>query len=150
VNKHGKNVVEGAVVSLADFREQLAELTGRKDYWETVLLPAIRQIVIEVMRSVEANLQPRPESFELFGFDLIVDEAMKPWLLEVNLSPGCESRVSFLERLLARMTRRLIEVAVLGKEEPDGEVPDWIKLCDDSVGTQESNASLDTPRPVPI
>ncbi|CAE7365567.1 TTLL3E, partial [Symbiodinium necroappetens] len=145
VNKHGKNVVEGAVVSLADFREQLAELTGREDYWEAVLLPAIKQIVIEVMRSVEASLQPRAESFELFGFDLIVDEAMKPWLLEVNLSPGCESRVSFLERMLARMTRRLIEVAVLGKEEPDGEVPDWIKLCDDSVGTQESNASLDTP-----
>ena len=32
--RHGKNVVEGAVVSLADFQEQLFELTNRKDWGE--------------------------------------------------------------------------------------------------------------------
>jgi len=133
VNKHGRNIVEGAAASLPDFREELREMTGRESYWEEELEPQMRDIVIKTLRAAAPHLTPRDDSFELYGFDVMVDEGMRLWLLEVNLSPGCEGRTPFLERLLERMSRRLVEVAVLGREEPDGEQPDWVKICDDAA-----------------
>lgn len=61
----------------------------------------IEEIVVKTLLSIEHKLytaadsclQYRNNCFELLGFDILIDAAMKPWLLEVNLSPslGCDS-----------------------------------------------------------
>lgn len=61
----------------------------------------IEDIVVKTLLSIEHKLytaadnclQYRNNCFELLGFDILIDAAMKPWLLEVNLSPslGCNS-----------------------------------------------------------
>ena len=46
---------------------------------------AIEPVVTEAVRRIAIN---RSNCFELFGFDIMIDSNLKPWLLEVNLSPS--------------------------------------------------------------
>jgi len=41
--------------------------------------------------TASVNLPNRYTGYELFGFDIILDSKLKPWLLEVNISPSLHS-----------------------------------------------------------
>jgi hypothetical protein len=49
------------------------------------------------------NQQDRKFSFEIFGYDFILDEEANPWLIEVNTNPCIEESSPLLEELLPRM-----------------------------------------------
>ncbi|RZF45150.1 hypothetical protein LSTR_LSTR016383, partial [Laodelphax striatellus] len=56
--------------------------------------------------------------FELYGFDILIDEQLKPWLLEVNLSPslGCDTPLD--TRLKSAMLADLLTLVGLPAVDP--------------------------------
>jgi D-alanine-D-alanine ligase-like ATP-grasp enzyme len=50
------------------------------------------------MKCVQEN------SFEIYGFDIILDESLNPWLIEANLSPACNERTDWITKMLDDMS----------------------------------------------
>lgn len=60
---------------------------------EDIIIKTIISVEHIVHNATEMFLPFKNQCFELFGFDVLIDADLKPWLLEVNLSPAlsCDS-----------------------------------------------------------
>lgn len=54
---------------------------------------------------------------ELFGFDIVLDENLKPWLLEVNISPSLQSSTDLDIAVKTPLARDILNLA--GIQVPD-------------------------------
>lgn len=48
------------------------------------------QAIINSMKSVQESIGQRKNTFELFGYDFMIDTKFNPWLIEINTSPSME------------------------------------------------------------
>jgi tubulin polyglutamylase TTLL4 len=80
--------------SLEAYWKHMAELVG-SDKLETIQ-EDIKKVIVKTMIAAESDITPnlarlnrtKGICYELFGFDVILDHNLKPWLLEVNVSPS--------------------------------------------------------------
>ena len=58
-------------------------LTGTRGLDATnALFTSLNAVILKSLRSVENVMHNDPHSFEVYGYDLLVDENLKPWLIE--------------------------------------------------------------------
>lgn len=72
---------------------------------------SFEDIIIKTIRTgQEAGIEHRPNCFEIYGFDFMLDSKLKPWLLEVNLSPACAERTEWLIKMLDKSSNGLFNI----------------------------------------
>lgn len=71
----------------------------------------------------------RPHTFELFGFDFLIDEDFRTWLLEVNTNPYLGTPNQYMKILVPQMLNDMLKI-VLDPVLPPRIVPDTIRRND--------------------
>ena len=71
-------------------------------------------IIVDSLKSVESKLNPhsRKFCFEIFGYDFIIDENLKPWLIEVNTNPCLEESSTLLKFYIPRMIDDALKLTI--------------------------------------
>lgn len=55
----------------------------------------IKNIIIRSLQSVQKSILSSKNSFELYGYDFMIDTNLKPWLIEVNGGPSMTANTDF-------------------------------------------------------
>ncbi|XP_063297249.1 probable tubulin polyglutamylase TTLL2 [Pelobates fuscus] len=79
-----ERVGSGCKWTFAQFRSYLRGI----DVDDAMLWQKIYNIVTMTLLAIASSVTPSSNCFELLGFDILIDETLKPWLLEVNYSPA--------------------------------------------------------------
>jgi len=74
----------------------------------------MKEIVIKTFNAVKRQIDPnrRRHSFELFGYDFILDEDFNQWLIEVNTNPCIEESSNILKVYIPRMLEDMLKLTV--------------------------------------
>ena len=89
----------GSKWSLSAFCQHLQNIDVDMDlFWARIYDIIIKSILScenQILSSTKKACIHRTNCFELFGYDILIDSDLKPWLVEVNLSPSlaCESQL---------------------------------------------------------
>ncbi|KAG1710280.1 hypothetical protein DVH05_017284 [Phytophthora capsici] len=85
------------------FQETLRQEHGR-DVWSETILPQMQGAARLAIDAVLPNLEAVGRGFEWLGFDFLVDESFRVWLLEVNVSPDVSHSTSVTAELVPKST----------------------------------------------
>lgn len=110
-----ERVGPGCKWSLANLRNYFHQQNIDYD----VIWQRINNVIIWTILAQATTVPKSSCCFELFGFDIIIDENLKPWLLEVNFSPALGLDCPTDYTVKKPMLNDLIEI--LNYKESDGE-----------------------------
>jgi len=83
----------------------------------------MKSLATDTIRAVYKKIDPKwhNHTFELFGYDFMIDEDFKVWLIEVNTNPCLELSSSHLARLIPNVVECALKLAI----DPVFPPPEW-------------------------
>ena len=82
--------------------------------FEGKIYPQMKKLANDTIKATYVQIDPhrRHHSFELFGYDFMVDESQKVWLIEVNTNPCLELASNYLTRLIPSLIENTVKIAI--------------------------------------
>lgn len=74
----------------AEYEKEGADFNGTMQRIKDVIIKTVLSVENPIVTAM-GGTKHRNVCFEVYGFDILIDHAFKPWLLEVNVSPSLSS-----------------------------------------------------------
>jgi len=103
--------IEGYMWDQDSFRDYVIHSTGQ-DLMTTKIRPRMRDIAKWSLMCASECIEHRKNSWELYGFDFMVDDSYNAWLIEINSSPACDYSTSVTERYVKKALVELLQVTL--------------------------------------
>jgi hypothetical protein len=79
----------GSKISLGKLSQMLqSEYNIDFNIPNSLLFDRICLLIVKSLLAAQERIGSHPNSFELFGYDILIDSTLKPWLVEINASPS--------------------------------------------------------------
>ena len=117
---------EGNTIGFDLFKQYLKETFPNYNIdFDNDMLGRMRDLMIDSFLSVKAELNPskRRNCFELLGYDFLIDEDFRIWLIEINTNPYLGLPNKFIEGLLPKMLNDLMEIVLDPYVKPANPLP---------------------------
>ncbi|XP_077412739.1 tubulin polyglutamylase TTLL5 isoform X2 [Vanacampus margaritifer] len=85
---------------------------------EDVIIKAVLSAQLQISTACKTFVPHETNCFELYGFDVLIDSKLKPWLLEVNLSPSLACDAPLDLKIKASMIADMLSLVGLVCQDP--------------------------------
>ena len=99
---------EGNTLPFSNLRDYLLEKPEYKDSADLIMdkiTARMKEMIIDTMNCAKKHFlkNSRKNQFELFGYDFLIDEDFRTWILEINNNPYIGTPNKFIKGLLPLM-----------------------------------------------
>ncbi|CAG9316942.1 TTLL8_2 [Blepharisma stoltei] len=119
---------EDSMWHIDQFIEWLIE-ENKDDIWNKTILPDVKNIIINTAKSAKAKISAKKNTFELLGFDFMIDSNFRPWLIEVNTSPAMDYSTNITEELVKKVLPDTMKVILDLPCDPNASIGDFEKIA---------------------
>ncbi|XP_040189122.1 tubulin polyglutamylase TTLL5 [Rana temporaria] len=99
-------------------KQEGKDTAGLMSQVEDLIIKTIISGELPIASACKSLLANRGNCFELYGFDVLIDSNMKPWLLEVNLSPSLACDAPLDLKVKASMISDMLTLVGLECQDP--------------------------------
>ena len=104
-------------MSMEDFNtyinENVAPEKGLPQDWVlNDLTKKMRQIMLQVIHGIRYKMQRKVGYFGIYGYDFMIDDNMKVWLIEVNVNPAITTNTEVLSKVIPPVIEEGINISV--------------------------------------
>eukprot|EP01138_Halocafeteria_seosinensis_P000787 gb/GECG01000808.1/.p1 GENE.gb/GECG01000808.1/~~gb/GECG01000808.1/.p1 ORF type:complete len:717 (+),score=115.40 gb/GECG01000808.1/:1-2151(+) len=75
-------------------------------------LSRIRDLVYHSLRAVQRAMTSPEQCFELYGYDVLLDDNLTPWLIEVNASPSLSATTEADRRMKSSIVSDMLDIVI--------------------------------------